>query len=83
MQSNELKNAFSGLVGEVLWIKCVWDTRENETELVCFGCEVKTLLCCVFLGFVVAMVCSSPIRFRGNHRSSWGRAEVAMNLGVG
>lgn len=57
MQSNELKNAFSGSVGEV----CVWDTRENETELVCFGCEVKTLLCCVFLGFVVGMLCSTIV----------------------
>lgn len=57
MQSNEFKNAFSGSAGEVLWIKCVWDTRENETELVCFGCEVKMLLCCGLLGFVVGMVC--------------------------
>lgn len=59
MQSNELKNTFSGSVGEVLRIKCVWDTRENETELVCFGCEVKMLLCCAFLGFVVGMLCST------------------------
>lgn len=59
MQSNELKIAFSGSAGEVLWIKCVWDTRENETELVCFGCEGKLLLRCVFLGFVVGMVCST------------------------
>lgn len=55
MQSNELKNAFSGSAAEVLWIKCVWDTRENETELVCFGCAVKmlfVLMLCVFGGLL-------------------------------